>query len=156
VSPGSSSRSSSTSQGVKRSSAEEDEEAKRRKLEEGDESEEHGIKRSIDEWENFAKKLKANAEQRAAESDKPGERVEIDYKDVAKEIGARLLGESDAKFDEAVSRLINSTRDGLEEQYCDAIPGELLDGELSKEARKVPMETFRKHGAHEKVPTQEC
>ncbi len=40
------------------------------------------MKRSIDEWEDFAKKLKASAEQRAEKSRKPGDGVDIDHVDI--------------------------------------------------------------------------
>ncbi len=40
--------------------------------------------------------------------------------------------------------------------YYDVISGEELDGELIREAKKVEMETFKKHGVYEKVPRQEC
>ncbi len=43
----------------------------------------------MDEWENFAKKLKANAEQRAVQNDKPEEGMYIDHVDIIKEIAAR-------------------------------------------------------------------
>ncbi len=52
---------------------------------------------------DFAKKLKIKAEQRAEESKMPGEGMDIDYLDVAREIGAVSLGESDMKFDQAAS-----------------------------------------------------
>ncbi len=53
------------------------------------EEEQKGVKRSIGEWKRFAKKLKANAEQRAEESKKPGEGMDIDYLGVIREIGAQ-------------------------------------------------------------------
>ncbi len=40
--------------------------------------------------------------------------------------------------------------------HYDAISGEVLEGELIAEARTVEVETFRKHEAYEKAPTQEC
>ncbi len=52
---------------------------KRNRPEEGDESVERGAKMSISELENFAKKLKANAEQRAEANKKSGEGMDVDF-----------------------------------------------------------------------------
>ncbi len=52
------------------------------------EEEPKGVKRSICEWEEFAKKLKTKAAQRAEESTSPGEAMDGDRLDVIKEIGA--------------------------------------------------------------------
>ena len=38
-----------------------------------------GVKRSIKEWEDFAKKMKTGAEQRAEESKNLGEGMDIDH-----------------------------------------------------------------------------
>jgi hypothetical protein len=76
----------------------------------------------------------------------------VDYVGVVKEIGATSLGESDVRFDEAVFEFINSTRQEMEEAGSDAISGEAFEGGFIKEARKVEMETFSKHGACEKAP----
>ena len=71
--------------------------------------EERGAKRSIDEWEELAKRLKSSAEVRAEESKKPGEGMDINQLHVAREIGAVSMGESDVKFDESVFEFIHST-----------------------------------------------
>ena len=47
--------------------------------------EERGAKRSIDEWEELAKRLKSSAEVRAEESKKPGEGMDINQLHVARE-----------------------------------------------------------------------
>ncbi len=61
------------------------------------------------------------------------------------------------KFDESVFEFINSTwKEHEEELYYDAIPGDLMIKELVVAARKVEMETFKKHGVYEKVPIEEC
>ncbi len=39
--------------------------------------------------------------------------------------------------------------------YYDAISGEALGGDLTKQERIVEMETLRKHGVYEKAPTKE-
>ena len=66
------------------------------------------------------------------------------------------MTESDVKCDESVFEFINSTwKDYEEELYYDAISGELMIRELVEAARKVEMETFKKHGVYEKVPIEE-
>jgi hypothetical protein len=50
------------------------------------------MERRIDGWEKFAKKLKTKAEQRVEERGNPGEGVDVDYLDVARDIGAAPLG----------------------------------------------------------------
>ena len=63
------------------------------------------------------------------------------------------MSESDVKFDELSHEFINSTwKECEEEQYYDAISGELMVKELVEEGREVEIETFRKHGVYEKVP----
>ncbi len=65
--------------------------------------------------------------------------------------------ESESKFNEEVFEFINSTRGEYEEEsYHDAISGEAMIKELVDAARKVEMETFRKHGVYEKMPLEEC
>ena len=72
----------------------------------------------MDEWEDFAKRLKTSAEEEAAGSKNPGEGMDISQSHVAKEIGAVWMGESDANFDETVFEFINSTwKDYEEEAY---------------------------------------
>ncbi len=59
---------------------------------------------------------------RAEESKKPGQRVDIGFTGIAREIGAAYMNESDSKFSEEVFDIINSTWRGYEEDlYCDAI-----------------------------------
>ena len=71
--------------------------------------EERGAKRSVNEWEEFAKRLKTNADERAEGSKNPGEGMDISQSQVTREIGAVSMSESDAKFDESVFEFINST-----------------------------------------------
>ena len=60
------------------------------------------------------------------------------------------------KFDESVFEFINSPWKEYEEELCyDAIFGELMIKEFVEAARKVEMETFKKHGVYEKVPIEE-
>ncbi len=119
--------------------------------------EERGAKRSFDDWEEFAKRLKTNAEERVEGSKNSGEGMYINQSHVAQEIGAVSMGESDVEFDESVFEFINSTwKEYEEELYHDAISGELMIKELVEAARKVEMETFKKHGVYEKVPIEEC
>ncbi len=54
--------------------------------------------------------------------------MDIDYADIAKGIGAVLVGDSDTKFDGKVNEI-------GEEKYFDATSGEPLDHELVTEAR---------------------
>ena len=118
--------------------------------------EEKGAKRSMDEWEEFAKKMKTGAEARAEESKRPGEGMDINQFHVAREIGAVSMGKSDVKFDETVFDFINSAwREYEEELYYDAISGEVMIKELVEAARKVEMETFKKHGVCQRVPIEE-
>ena len=70
--------------------------------------EEKGAKRSIGEWDEFAKKIKIRAEERAEESKNPGEGVDNNQVHVAKESGAVSVGESDVKFDETAPEFISS------------------------------------------------
>ncbi len=112
------------------------------------------MKRRIDEWEEFAKKLKTKAEQRAEENRNPGEGVDVDCMGIAREIGAVSWGESVAKLNEAAFELTSGVCEEAEEMYCGAISGELLDSDLTREARK-----WSRSGStefYEKVPTQEC
>ncbi len=74
--------------------------------------------------------------------------------DVARESGEASL-ESDAKFSEA-ALLFNRTHNRVEERRYDAISGEDLDIELTKEARKKEMETSKKRGVYEKAPLGDC
>ena len=83
--------------------------------------------------------------------------MDINQSHVAREIGAVSMSESDVKFDESVCEFINSAwKEYEEELYYDAISGEHMIKELVEAARKVEMETFRKHGVYEKVPIEEC
>ena len=91
------------------------------------EDEEKGVKRSIDEWDASARKLKTKAETRAEESKNTGERVDIDQFDVAREIGAASMGESDVNFDAAVSKFINSTwRESMKRSFTTMLCQEKL------------------------------
>ena len=67
------------------------------------------------------------------------------------------MSEFDVMFDESVFEFINNTwKEYEEELYYDEISGELMIKGLVEAARKVEMETFRKHGVYEKVPIEEC
>ncbi len=77
------------------------------------------MKRSVDEPEEFARKLKTKAEPRVEESKNLGEGAGAGYLDVARETGARSLGESDAKFNQAALELTNSTWEEYEALRCD-------------------------------------
>ena len=46
--------------------------------------EERGAKRSVDEWEEYAKRLKTNADERAEGSKNPGEGMDVSQAQVAK------------------------------------------------------------------------
>ena len=83
--------------------------------------------------------------------------MDISQSQVTRQIGAVSMSESDTKFDESVFEFINSTwREYEEELYYDASSGELMIKELVEAARKVEMETYKKHGVYEKVPIEEC
>ena len=120
------------------------------------EEDERGIKSSIDEWEDFAKRLESNAETRAGESKDSGSGMDVSYADVIKEIGAVACGESDVKFDEMAIMLVDELHQDQGEEYYDAISGEAMDSELIKKAREIEMETYKKHGVYEKVTIEEC
>ncbi len=120
------------------------------------EEEERGVKGSIDDWEEFAKKLEATAEKKAEESKNLGEGMDADSLDVGRKNGAASLGESDVKCDEAVLELINSTWKECQVELCyNAISDELMDEELVEAARALEVEKFQKNGAHEKAPIEE-
>ena len=90
----------------------------------------------MDDWAEFAKRLKTNAEERVEGSKNPGEGMDINQFHVAKEIGAVSMSESDVKFDESVFEFVNSTwREYEEELHYDAISGELMFKELVEAAR---------------------
>ena len=112
---------------------EQDEEMKDKKNKTGKE-EERGAKRSVDEWEEYAKRLKTSADERADGSKNPGEGMDVSQAQVAREIGAVSMSESDVKFDEWSYEFINSTwKEYEEELYYDAISGELMIKELVEE-----------------------
>ncbi len=77
-----------------------------------------GAKRSLGEWEEFAKRIKIRAEERAEESMNPEEGMDISHFDVAREIGAVHTCESDSKFSEEVFELINSARGESMRRSC--------------------------------------
>ncbi len=100
--------------------------------------------------------MKIRAEAIAEESKNPRQGMDSSHTEVAREIGAAPMDESDSKFIEEVFEVINSTwREHEEELYYDAISGEVMMKELVDAARKVEMETFKKHAVYEKVPTEE-
>ncbi len=77
---------------------------------------ERGAKRSTVGWEEFAKMIETRAEERAEESKKPGEGVDISQFHVARETEAGSVGESDVKFDETVFEFAHSAwRESIKE-----------------------------------------
>ncbi len=92
---------------------------------------------------------------KSRESKNPGRGVDVDYTDVAREIGGVHMTESDSKFNEEVFEFSGAWREHEEELCCDAISGEAMIKELVDASRKVEMETFKKHGVCEKVPIEE-
>ncbi len=114
------------------------------------------MRRSIDDWDEYAKRIRVRAEARVEESKNPGQGMDINHIDVARETGAVHANESVSRFNEEVFEFSNSTRREYEEElYCDTISGEVMIKELVDAARKVEMETFKKHGVYEKVPIEE-
>ncbi len=71
------------------------------------------------------------------------------------EIGDVGFTESNLKYDEAVEKLVNQLREEALGEFCDAISGEVLDGELTQQAWQAEMQTFKKHEVREKVPSDE-
>ena len=66
--------------------------------------------------------------------------MDVSQAQVAREIGAVSMSESDVKFDEWSYEFINSTwKEYEEELYYDAISGELMIKELVEEGREVEM-----------------
>ncbi len=81
--------------------------------------------------------------------------MDTDQFHVAKEIGAVSVGDSDVMFDETVFEFINRTRRECEEElYHDACSGEVIIKDSSEAARKVEMETSKKHVVCEKVSVE--
>ncbi len=117
--------------------------------------EERGSKRSVDDWEMFAKKLRTDAEQREDEDKKAKVGEDLDNDVMIEEIGAVGFAESDLKHDEAVEKFINQLCEETFGEYYDAMTGEVLGGELI-EAREVEVEPFKRHGQYEKVPLEVC
>ena len=79
--------------------------------------------------------------------------MDISHIDVAREIGPVHMNESDSKFNEFIT---STWREYEGELYYDAISGEVMIKELVDAARKVEMETFKKHDVYEKAPIEEC
>ncbi len=96
------------------------------------ESEERGVKRSLDDWDDYAKRLRSRSEENAAEAERAG------------------AGMDAGQFE------IWSLVEKLDGVACDASSGEILDEELIKKARMVEVETFKKHGVYTKVSVEEC
>ncbi len=105
------------------------------------EQEERGLKKSTDDWETFARDLKAGAGRRREEHKKANVREDLSSDAMLDTIGAAGFSESAVKYDEAVEKVMRPKTDG---ELYDAISGEALDGELIKKAREVEMETSRK------------
>ena len=115
------------------------------------EQDERGVKRSTDEWEKHAEELKASAERRAEENKraKVGDDVEGDA--MAEAIGAIGFSELDLKYNEVVGKFINQLCEETSGELYDAIFGQVLDGELVKEAREAQTETINNREVYEKV-----
>ena len=93
----------------------------------------------IDEWGMFAKRIKEGAENRAKSQGEPGEGADVEMKDCVNELRQEEFEYS-----------------GIgEEEFYDAISGEVLESELVREGRRVEMETFKKHGVYVKRPVGE-
>ncbi len=117
----------------------ESEDSKDKKNKTGKE-EERGAKRSVEDWEESAERLKTGAEAGAGESENPGEGMDINQFRIARESGAVSVGESDVKFDEAAFEFTNGAwRECKEEPCYDAISGDVMLKELAEAARKVEM-----------------
>ena len=119
------------------------------------EEEPRGIKRAVDEWEEFAKKLKRDAEERVVQQERTGAGNDAENDTVMNEIGAVGFVESDYKYNEVIEKFIGELCEETFEVY-DGISGELRDNELITKARGVETETFKKHGVYDKVPLEEC
>ncbi len=115
------------------------------------------MKSSTDEWEKYAEELKVGAERRAKENERArvGDGVEGDT--MMEALGAIGLNESDSKYNGVVmERFIDQLCEETFRKFCDSISGEVVHGELIKEAREAEMETFKKHVVYEKVPLEKC
>ncbi len=94
-----------------------------------------GVKRSIDEWEALAEKIKTTAERRSEESKNPGAGMDISRVRVTRETRAASTGESDVKFDETALELIESAgtwREYQKELCYDTRSGEVMIKELAR------------------------
>ncbi len=91
-----------------------------------------------------------------------GEKIRREYEpeegvDTNQLHAANELAAAPTKFKETVFEFTNSARRGCEEElYYNAMSGECMIKELVEAARKVEMETFRKHGVREKATIEEC
>ncbi len=79
--------------------------------------------------------------------------MDIDHFDVAREIEVVSASDFEVKFDEAVFEFTSTWTDCQEEFYYNATSGEVMVKDLVEAARKVEMETLKKHGVYEKAPT---
>ncbi len=66
------------------------------------------MKRSIEDWDERTQRIRTRAEERAEEGKKPGQGMDTDHTDVAREIGAVYMNQSDAKLNEEVFEFFNS------------------------------------------------
>ena len=85
------------------------------------------MKRSIEDWDDFAKKMKMEAEQKAEANKNLGEGMDIYYLNVVREIMAASFGDPDVKYDETVHEFVDGDwNEQNEYRYYDAISGEPL------------------------------
>ncbi len=70
--------------------------------------EEEGIKRSIDDYcDEYAKRKRVRQETRAEEGKNPGQGMDIEDTEVARETGGVHMRESESKFSEEACEFIN-------------------------------------------------
>ncbi len=108
-----------------------EEEGKREGKKSEDESEERGLKRSLDGWDEYAKRLGSRLEQKVAEAERVGAGMDV------------------------VQLEILSLLEKLDGSTHDASSGKVLDEELIKKARMIEIETFKKHGVYAEVSVEE-
>ncbi len=75
------------------------------------EQKERGLKRSTDDWEEFAKKLRTDTERRAEENKKAKVGKDLDNDAMMEAIGSLGFTASDLNYDEAVEKFINQLRE---------------------------------------------
>ncbi len=94
------------------------------------EPEEKGVKRNVDDLDDYAKRIEHRTEQKAAEVERVGAGMDVGQLEIL---------------------ILLEKLDGV---TYDESSGDILDEELIKKARMIEMETFKKHGVHTKVPLE--